>query len=237
MDREIMNLSLISNQIVIIHTLCAYLTEKELDSIDLRDILNTEIDPNNDKVFVKREFESGTCIEFATECDLSEVPVIRLLKITITKGENSNIFLCNLDPKNRLYIGQIFGKAINKKKYKSEYSYIYNRREIIDGVSKTIASFADSHSVIGDLISIRGNLATEVLNTHAYDRRPNFKHIYSIGNCSVTMEWVVGETIKVIFSIDGKSNYIYTSNTDVGINIIMLILDKAIIILKEKYYI
>ena len=235
LEKNHVDLSIPYNQKRIISTFIEYFTVEELEQIDLSKIKcpadGTAVISCHGMDMVQK----FTTSSFTIKCvlDVETIPPQHHVRLEFLKNGlfNTNIE-CNPDYRNAYYIAFMITQAINFSKYRAQNDYFYNRRSIINNVSTRVAQVIPSHIhiyVFRDMI-----MRNLYLNQKYKEQGVDF--ICTKDEYKLEVVQYYTDILKVIFFNKNTSDYVFLNQNDLGMNMILLVADKAIVELKGEVY-
>lgn len=230
-----LDLSIPATQNLIIATLNEFFTVDELEQIDVSknncpSASNATVTCHNMELQCK--FDEASFIIY---CNLNTdtIPPTHHTIIELSRENKYHSTLhCNPNVNNPRYLATIIAKAINYSKYSSDKDVAYNRRSILENAATRMSLIIPSYD---DIIHFRGRVAQEIyLNKYYITDIVEFTHEYNDYKIEVTSEF--GGIIKFTFSNKDKSDYVYYPKTDLGMNLMLLTMDKANVKLKDMAF-
>ena len=233
------DLAIPANQNKLIFTFSEYFSEDELDKINyaVRHIKCIASDTAHEACHgmeTNVQFDNSF---FDIKCKLDDnvMPPIHHICITVAKeGQYETIINCNPDIRNPIYLCRIIARSINFSKFKEIDDIKYNRRSILGNVAQKISELIND---VDALIHFRGKIATDLYNNLAYEQNGMQYEIDYNEKYFVSCTWQFGDIIDIQVKTEDEIFTWYIPQTDVGMNLLLLALDKAIIKIKTKLYI
>ena len=227
------DLSIPYNQNILITTFNEFFNTQELEEIDLSHI-HCPADDEAISACHGMEYEKELPqSSFKIKCilDTNVIPPEHHVRLEFCKDELYQTYIeCNPNFKNPLFMSSIITKAINFSKYKSHSDPHYNRRSIIKNASKRLAEIIPDFD---DLIRFRGRIAEDLYLNEYYKKIDGYFTV-SFDYYTIRIEPSYEKILKVDFANEERKDYFYISQTDIGINILLLIIDKAVVLLKDE---
>lgn len=238
LDKNKIDLSIPYNQNVLINTFYEYYQISELEQLDIETIKcpadNFATQACNNMDYTKVFEDTKSSFKIKCVLDVNSLPPTHHTRLEFNKEDIYRISMeCNPDHRNPYYLFLIIIKAINFSKYRSHKDTYYNRRSVINGVAKRAAQIVPDFNV---LIYFRGRMAQELYLTEDYKKMKDgdvFEKEYE-GGYRLLIRCCYRDILKVeLYNKDGKMDYSYFPKSDLGMNEGLLVLDKAIVRLKD----
>lgn len=235
MDKTIkyMDLSMPKTQNIIAMILYEYFTPEELETFDFS-ILS---DPNKIKkphpINLFKEFKHSS-FYMVNKFDDAPFPGKHYLYIEVHKYDNLKTNICCTDNMyNFKYLSIIFAEAANFSRYRNMNDATYNRRSIINNMTDKLTNYG---IYVTDLEYIKNKIECKLYMTNRYlDKDLSFN--CTLEDCSMNLISKYDDILLIEFKIDGRDPLkLYVDQTELGINEILLIIDKAIVAIRESKY-
>lgn len=231
---EKLDLSIPKTQNTIAITLSRYFSLDELLQINLRQIRCAEdrsaLQPCHGMEY-KIDFDDDKYFAIQCTLDTSIVPPDHYIKLVMVNKDYRTEINCNISNYNPIYLSYIVSKTSNFIQYRSEYDAFYNRRSIINNIAESTAKVISS---IKDLIKLRKGMAV-IYDDKLYEER-GFKRTLESNQYKVEFNTDLVGIIRVDFSNGDENKFAHLNNSEMGMNILMLIIDKALTRLAEETF-
>lgn len=233
------DLAIPANQNKLVITLAEYFSAKELEEINhsVRNIKCIASDTAHEACHGMETIVDFDDASFCIQCKLDDnvMPPIHHISINMKKEDKyETIINCNPDIRNPIYLCRVVARAINFINYKDINDGKYNRRSVLENVSKALSDIVDD---IDCLIHFRGRIATEIYNNSEYKKHGFHYETDYNEKYFLYISGQFGSVIDIYIKTKDDTLIWYVPQTDIGINLLLLALDKAIIILKTKLYV
>lgn len=226
------DLSIPSNQNILIKTFNEFFTVDELEQINIRDIhCKGRNSPSNCEGVHYVKDTGKSCFSINCVLNTDVIPPYHYLKLEFSKDGIYNISLeCTHNYNNPELLDCILAKAINYSKYKSSKDPNYNRRSIVKNASVRLAKVIPDYD---KLIKFRGRIAEDLYLNDLYKNleepfKVSFDHFkFNVSNYNK-------DVLKVRFSNHLDEDYLFIPKTDIGLNVLLLVIDRAVVHLKDE---
>lgn len=234
-----LDLSIPKTQNTIAVTISRYFTVDQLMQIDMQAV-QCPAHTNRTKPCRGMEYliefpDEGTgSSEFRIDCvlDTAMFPPEHYILLTMAHGNYRTEIKCAVHNMNPAHIGLISAKTLNFLQYRSADDVLYNKRSIINNISSSLAS---TMGVIPVLIRVR-KFFTDIYDAEEYTKRNFYKEMEIDGYFVKISTNLIG-VIRIDYGNENEHKFAHLPCTEMGMNMVILIIDKATVSIAESTYI
>lgn len=156
------------------------------------------------------------------------------LLLVMNKGNYHTEIKCSANALNPKYVGLIAAKTANFIQYRGGDDVFYNKKSIINNIAKSVA---DTIHDVKALIKLRPHMA-DIYDNKSYVET-GFYSEFSEGRYKVSISTNIVGVIRIDYYDEDNwvHHFAHLPNTEMGMNMVMLIIDKATIQVAEEIYI